>query len=73
MCSDCLNFPCVPERLGGPGKKTDTKSITSYCKDCFKVQSSLDFDKSVDVVGPEKGQVDNTLFCFIYIMRLGFL
>lgn len=56
FCSKCLNFAIVTENDTPSGK------ITTFCKHCFKLNSSLDFGNYYEILGPPKHDAPAILF-----------
>ncbi len=60
FCGWCLNYSCINEKNS---KELGNKApISSYCKECFKINSSLDFNTSCTIFGPAMGEAPAILF-----------
>jgi pimeloyl-ACP methyl ester carboxylesterase len=60
FCVACMDFSCVTEKDGfSLGRNAP---IVSFCENCFKINSSIDFDVAFDIFGPDVGQSPCVLF-----------
>lgn len=62
LCAQCAgNNSLIPFEEGKELPPIKKESIQSYCVQCFKDKSLLDYSRSYDVVEPENGVQDTTI------------